>query len=224
MLLKRLTKLLSEIIVRKPGFTGLLLFCTIPLIIFPSIREQINNNYQFDNIRFFYHKTITDTNDVELGRVTGKVYHSPDSTVSYFRSDSHMYKMLHKGNTFTVIKDMQQIEQSRSEKLPFELDIISLINPLSRLTGEEEMRIDSSVSLYSLPGRVNTDSIALFTDSVLHIDSVHFYRGKRIIAKNLYRRFRGYFPLNVISYDYQKNIKETIIHYNILLDKNTSFE
>lgn len=224
MQLKRLTKLLSAIIVRKPGFTGLLLLWIIPLIIYPSIREQINTNYQFDNISFFYHKIITDTNDVELGRVTGKVYHSPDSTVSYFRSDNHMYKMLYKGNTFTVIKDMEQIEESRSDVLPFELDIISLVNPLIRLSGEEEIRIDSSASLYSMPGNVNTDSIALFTDSVLHIDSVHFYRGNRIIAKNLYRRFRGYFPLNVISYDYQKNIKETIIHYNILLDKNTSFE
>ncbi|MFO8062489.1 MAG: hypothetical protein R6U31_06135 [bacterium] len=219
-----MTKLLSEIYVRKPGFTGLLLFCIIPLFIFPSVREQIDANYQFDNISFFYYKTITDTNDVELGRVTGKVYHSPDSTVSYFRSDSHMYKMLHKGNTFTVIKDMDQVEKRRADKLPFELDIISLVNPLSRLSGEEEIRIDSSASLYSLPGKVNTDSIALFTDSILRIDSVYFYKGSSIIAKNIYRRFRGYFPLNVISYDYQKNIKETIIHYNILLDKNTHDE
>lgn len=224
MQLKRLTKLLSEIIVKKPGFTGLLLFCIIPLIIFPSIREQINTNYQFSNISFFYHKIITDTNGIELGRVTGKVYHSPDSTVSYFRSENHMYRMLYKGNTFTVIKDMEQIEQRRSDMLPFELDIVSLVNPLSRLSGEEEIRIDSSVSIYSLPGKSNADSIALFTDSLLRIDSVYFYRDRRIIAKNSYSRFRGYFPLNVISYDYQKNIKETIIHYNILLDKNIPYE
>lgn len=198
----------------KPAKSRLFFFLILflPLFAFTDTVEDLKKNLDCDEIKLFFKKEIQELNGTLMGKISGKINLEGNKieafviykdTVRIIGYDGyHPYEMLNN----------KKVTDFDTDKAPGEIDIRAFINPIINLSKYESRAYKSSVVFY--PKTKAVDSTAVFLTENL-IDSVLVFRKENLLLKTLYKEYKNGFPIEIVTFDYEKSIIERVIHYKI---------
>ena len=198
----------------KPALSRLLFFIIffLPVISFQNIIEEINNNLDFEEINLFFRKEVHELNGALLGRISGKIQLKGNIIELYLIYKETVRIVGYDGHHPYEIIDAKKVTDFEMDKVPYEIDIQSFINPVGILSKHENKIKNHSIVFY--PKSIAVDSSEVFFTGML-TDSVYVFRKNIILTKTIFKKYKNKFPTDIETYDYEKSTFEKVIHYKV---------
>lgn len=219
-LLKKTNKVSIKPVLYRLFFTATILISAARIEANPI--DSINTKYSRHNhISFFFTKTITDSVELPIGKIMGKILFSPDSIVAHINTpDIAQHLHFSADSTYSITESGKETITEKRTNIPPELNVLSMINPLNNITDYDSIYQDSHVIILYYGNNPGFSHISVFYNNEYRIDSVMISKGEKVINKTVYSEYREYFPQIIRTTDYLSGIVEHIFHYNIIIDKN----
>lgn len=193
----------------KPVFAGFFFLLFFETISGTEVIDSIIDKNNLKNLEFFFTKTIELATGEIVGKITGKVIFSEDSTKYFVLKDgkSQIFGFDYKG-IFEEIDGKKSYNKDTLQK--FELDVGILLNPVEKLVSFKYFVRDEYILFESK--NEYFDSVKLFYAKNFYYDSLIFFKNGENILSTHYT-YNGDFPYTIITFDKVKNITEKIKNY-----------
>ncbi len=216
-----LQKPLSKMNNVKPAHSRLILFILFLSVSVSLFPEMLNTN-DISTISMYFKKEISDTLGNSIGYLFGKYAYSPDSTVCYVNTETDAYIYRYADNQIIEYRNGKKLKSERAISLPSEFDLLLQINPF--IAFADSAVISDGIAYVKTPFSLIKDSILFFFNDAQLLDSVNIYKTGSRIMKTEYSDYRGNIPALIKTYDYKRNILESIFLNKIIktnIDKNS---
>lgn len=191
----------------KPAHSRLILLFLIFTVSIPLFSEMIDTG-SISSISMYFRKEIADTLGNSIGYLFGKYAYTADSTVCYVNTETDAYIYRYADNEITEYRNGKKLKAEPSSSLPAEFDLMFQINPF--MSFADSAVISDDIAYVKTPFSILKDSILFYFNNVQLLDSVNVYKGDRRIMKTEYSMYRENLPSLIRTFDYRRNILESI--------------